>query len=146
MADITEVLHEINYEVNTKGLDNATIAIQQQIDELSRMSKALKGYAAEMKDLSSAQSKQFADLAKNIDEVDKQIKATAGKSKRLTDDEKKNLKNQMDSYLSLARTAKAVYDDILQAQIEAANKEIAAREKRVEQAKELAQDTGANTD
>lgn len=138
MADITEVLHEINYEVNTTGLENATVAIQHQMDELDKMSKALKGYTTEMKDLSSAQSKQFADLAKNIDDVGKQIKTAAGKSKRFADDEKKNLRTQIDSYLSLAKAAKTVYDDILKAQIEASDKEIAARERKVTAAKELA--------
>lgn len=138
MADITEVLHEINYEVNTKGLENAGNEIQRQVDELKKMSKAMDSYAIQVKDLSSDQGKLLTGLAKSIQEVDKQTKIATGKSKQFTSEEKKKLKTQIDNYLSLAQTAKAVYDDILKAQIEASNREITVKEKRVADAKELA--------
>lgn len=44
MADVTEVIHRISYEVNKDAFDNATKAIQLQIVELDRLKVQLNHY------------------------------------------------------------------------------------------------------
>lgn len=41
MADVTEVIHKISYEVNSESLTNATKAIQLQIAELQKLNATL---------------------------------------------------------------------------------------------------------
>ncbi|MCB0697706.1 MAG: hypothetical protein KDC07_10095 [Chitinophagaceae bacterium] len=138
MADITEVLHEINYRVNTGSLDEATMSISAQLKELYKVSKAMDVYIKQIDGLSSTGSKKFEELTKSIKEADKEITNTAKNSKKFTEEDRKQLKGKINTYLSLGNEVKAVYDEILKAQIETADKEIAVREKKVENAKELA--------
>ena len=138
MPDVTEVIQQISYEVNTKGLENASVAIQHQISELAKMSKALEGYSKQLTGLTNSESRQINELSNKIKEADGKIKSVMGRSKSFTDEEKKAVKTQIDNYTTLTKTAKATYDEILKSQIAAADRDIEVRKLRVEKAKELA--------
>ena len=81
MADVTEVIHRITYEVNNDALNNATVAIQNQIAELNKLSLALDNYSRQMGKLSGVEAKEFDVIARKIDEVSKRIDTIAAKSK-----------------------------------------------------------------
>ncbi len=142
MTDVTEIIHQINYNVNTKELENASNAIQHQITELVKMSKALDGYGKQLAGLSLGEKKQLDQLSSKIKDINQLVAVGAGKTKSaivdVSDEQKKRLREQVDNYWNLANVAKNVYDDILKSQIVASNKEIEARKLRVEKAKELA--------
>lgn len=62
MADVTEVIHKISYEVNDEALINATKAIQAQIVELGRLQKSLDGYIQQLNTLSDNEVRKLDEL------------------------------------------------------------------------------------
>lgn len=79
MADVTEVLHRINYEVNSDALNNATQAIQLQIAELNKLTTSLQSYKTQMAALSRSEVAELERLSNKIDDVNRKISASAGK-------------------------------------------------------------------
>lgn len=80
MADVTEIIHRISYEVNDDALINATKNVEHQLAQLNDLGKALDAYARQLNGLSSKGGKSFDDLAKKIDNLNKQITASAAKT------------------------------------------------------------------
>jgi len=73
MADVTEVIHNITYEVNNAALENATKAIQLQIAELDRLNKALNNYGKQLADITTSENKQLETITRKIDALNKEI-------------------------------------------------------------------------
>lgn len=80
MADVTEVIHKITYEVNNDALNNATQAIQAQIAELNKLTASLNGYSSQLAKLSSDEVRAIGELKAKINELGKEMERTAGKS------------------------------------------------------------------
>lgn len=80
MADITEVVHRISYEVYDEPIHNAIKAVQAQISELDKLSKAVQSLNARLNKLSSDEHKQLNELSAKIDTVSKKIAATTYKT------------------------------------------------------------------
>lgn len=76
MADITEVVHRISYEVYDEPIHNAIKAVQAQISELERLSKTVQSLSVRLNKLSSDEHKQLNKLQAKIDTVSKKIAAT----------------------------------------------------------------------
>lgn len=79
MADIVEVVHKINYEVDDRALQQATNVIRQQVSELSRLSKLLDGYNRQVASMASAESKAFDDILSKLNTVNGSLEASASK-------------------------------------------------------------------
>lgn len=83
MADVTEVIHKISYEVNDEALNNATRAIQVQIDELNRLNKSLNDYSQQLGKLTANQSSQIEKLGKSIESTNNAILNSLNKTEGL---------------------------------------------------------------
>ncbi len=83
MADVTEVIHKISYEVNDEALNNATHAIQVQIDELNRLNKSLNDYSQQLGKLTANQSSQIEKLGKSIETTNNAILNSLNKTEGL---------------------------------------------------------------
>lgn len=83
MADVTEVIHKISYEVNDEALNNATHAIQVQIDELNRLNKSLNDYSQQLGKLTANQSGQIEKLGKSIESTNNAILNSLNKTEGL---------------------------------------------------------------
>jgi hypothetical protein len=79
MAEIVEVIHKINYEVNDAGLDGVTSVVQKQIAELNRLTALLRNYQCQLSDTRDMPA--FHSLSSSISRVSKQIEATIGQTK-----------------------------------------------------------------
>ncbi len=73
MADVTEVIHKISYEVNHDALQSATVAIQNQVKELNTLAKTIEQYAKQLDKMSAGETKQLDDLLVKLDSVHKEI-------------------------------------------------------------------------
>jgi hypothetical protein len=79
MADVIEVIHKINYEVNDAALQSATNVIIAQIKELNRLNTTLATYQQQLNDTKNLAA--FDMLSRKIDAVSKQIEASGSKAK-----------------------------------------------------------------
>lgn len=79
MADITEVVHKISYEVNDDALQNATKAIQQQITELERLNRNLQRYKTQLANTSRSEVQAIEQLGRKINDTNGKIEKGAGK-------------------------------------------------------------------
>lgn len=80
MADVTEVIHKISYEVNDEALINATKAIQAQIVELDKLQKTLRSYTQQLSTQSAKESKQIDILLLKINNANNKITELASKA------------------------------------------------------------------
>ncbi len=80
MADVTEVIHKISYEVNKDALENATKAIQSQIAELGKLGKILTNYSYQLQRLASTEEVTLEELGRKIEMVGRRIAASTGKT------------------------------------------------------------------
>lgn len=83
MADVTEVIHKISYEVNDEALNNATKAIHAQIAEFDRLGKQLGTYSKQIEKLSAKQHKEFDELSRKIVSVGMKMDVELHKSEGL---------------------------------------------------------------
>lgn len=81
MADVTEVIHKISYEVNDDALINATKAIQAQIVELNSLQKTLDRYTQQLHSFSDAEGEKLDLLIRKIDVVNKKLLSNASATK-----------------------------------------------------------------
>lgn len=79
MADVTEVIHKISYEVNDEALINATKAIQAQIVELGKLTSKLNDYQRQMTLLSKNEVAELDELSRKIDTINTKVKISASK-------------------------------------------------------------------
>lgn len=66
MADVTEVIHKITYEVNNDALDGATRAVQMQLIQLQKLTRQIAIYSNQLTNAGSASDKHFKQLQTNI--------------------------------------------------------------------------------
>lgn len=83
MAEVTEVIHHISYQVNDEPLQNVTKAIQLQIAELDKLNKQLNSYSAGLSKLSQNEGKQLDELTRKIDDVSQKVARSAAKTEGL---------------------------------------------------------------
>ncbi len=81
MADVIDVVHKITYEVDDKALQNAVSAINEQITELSLLSKTLAVYQKQLQTLKSEESHHFKMLNSQIESLNKAIEKSTSKVK-----------------------------------------------------------------
>lgn len=112
MADVTEVIHKISYEVNDEALINATKAIQAQIVELGRLHKALDGYASQLESLSKSSIKQFDTLVSKIEETNKKININVSATKGALEEVFKGVLKSFDIPTSLKDSVALYLKDI----------------------------------
>lgn len=93
MADVTEVIHKISYEVNDDALINATKAIQAQIVELNSLQKTLEGYTKQLGILTKDSTGKFEELAIKIEDANKKIRANVTETKGALDEVFKGILN-----------------------------------------------------
>lgn len=86
MADVTEVIHKISYEVNKDALDNATKAIQLQLAELQRLSLQLDKYMSDISKVYNSGQKEVEQLSIKIDDAVRRIITTSAKSKAILEE------------------------------------------------------------
>lgn len=151
MADITEIIHRITYEVNDAALQNAAKAIHTQIIELNTLSKILQGYRQQLDATSAGETKKIEQLNKKIDTTTKLLEISTGKAKGTLsemggvlnttglENHRNEIQRTINSYTSLATTASQAFQTIYNAQIKVLDMEIAIREKRVGEAVKLAE-------
>jgi hypothetical protein len=126
MADVIDVTHRINYEVNDASLQNATKLIQVQITELDRLNANLKSYTSQIGDAMAAEGKGFDALAAKIANANRQVEVSVAKTEGLLTEMFKgvtkgfgfhdNVKDALSSYIEgvrekftdLSKTAKEV--------------------------------------
>lgn len=78
MAEVTEIIHKITYEVNNEALINATKSIQAQIKELNALGKSIASYARQLEELGNKETKQLDELSRKIEEVNSKVAASEG--------------------------------------------------------------------
>ncbi len=61
MADVVEVIHKINYEVNDTALNKAAYTINQQVKELEALNRMLASYKQQLN--TTADAKYFDTLS-----------------------------------------------------------------------------------
>lgn len=83
MADVTEVIHKITYEVNNDALDNATRAIQLQLQELARLSRMLENYTRQVDAAQRGSVQNMEAISKQVEMLTAKIVSEAGKTKGL---------------------------------------------------------------
>lgn len=81
MADITEVIHKIVYEVDDAALQRAAAVIRTQINELATLTNQLNKYKKELDATSVAETSAISKLSQHINITGKQLEASAGKTK-----------------------------------------------------------------
>lgn len=86
MADVTEVIHKITYDVNKDALDNATKAIQFQVAELQKLTLQLDKYISDIGRISKSGQNDVEQLSAKIDDVVKRITVTSVKSKAILEE------------------------------------------------------------
>lgn len=90
--------------------------------------------------LKGKKSKKDDNDGEEVDEKKKsRFKSALDPFKNVSEEQKENLKEGIEGYQQLSQAAADAYNKILQAQIDALDKEISIREKRVEEAKKLAE-------
>lgn len=114
MADVIDVTHRINYEVNDASLQNATKLIQAQITELDRLNANLKTYTSQIGDAMAAEGKGFDALAAKISNANRQVEVSVAKTEGLLTEMFKgvtkgfgfhdNVKDALSSYIEGVRT------------------------------------------
>ncbi|WP_276135026.1 hypothetical protein [Polluticoccus soli] len=79
MAEIVEVIHQINYEVNDAQLQNAVNVIHAQIRELNSLYNVLDRYHRQLANVRDTTA--FNELSRKVDGATRQIEASLGKTK-----------------------------------------------------------------
>ncbi len=83
MADITEVIHKIVYEVDDAALQNVQRLIQLQIQEFNILSKSLLDIQKQIERTGNAETAKLDELSKKLDAVTAKITVGAAKTKGL---------------------------------------------------------------
>ena len=79
MADIVEIVHRINYEVNDTALQNATTAIQLQIQKIETLNTVLARYRQELNTVRD--SAAISELARKVDSATRQMESSFNRAK-----------------------------------------------------------------
>lgn len=80
MADITEVIHKISYEVNKDALENASKVIQTQLTQLQKLTRQVESYANQVKQYGTVTEKHFMQVRDGMSGVNSQIIKEAQKT------------------------------------------------------------------
>ena len=91
MADVTEVIHKITYEVEDRALQNATQAIRAQLHELTTLNTTLVSIQKEIARTGEKEIEKIEQLSNRIEGVMKKMEAGAGKTKGVLDTVRKSL-------------------------------------------------------
>lgn len=81
MADVIAITHNVNYEVNTAGLEKATAVIHAQLEELKQLNVFMNTLQRQMQTTGAEQSAVFQKLSKHIEDSSKQYEKLAAKAK-----------------------------------------------------------------
>lgn len=81
MADVVEVVHKINYEVDDKALELATLRIEKQIQDVRILTDALKNYQIQLASVKASETNRFNELSRKIDETNRKLDASGSKLK-----------------------------------------------------------------
>ncbi len=79
MADVTEVIHKITYEVDDASLQNVTKTLQLQLTELGNLNRILTTYRNQLNSVNAADDALFNDLNRRIDDVNRKVEANTNK-------------------------------------------------------------------
>jgi hypothetical protein len=79
MADVTEVIHKITYEVDDASLQNVTRTLQLQLTELGNLNRILTTYRNQLNSVNAADDALFNDLNRRIDDVNRKVEANTNK-------------------------------------------------------------------
>lgn len=113
MADVTEVIHKISYEVNSESLTNATKAIQLQIAELQKLSVALDRYIVSFNKLSDGNERQLAQLGQQVELTTKRLTEVAVRSKGLLQEILKGLTRGITGSDGLGDAVSKYFKDVI---------------------------------
>ncbi|OSZ79123.1 hypothetical protein CAP35_12980 [Chitinophagaceae bacterium IBVUCB1] len=80
MADVIDVVHKINYEVEDSSLQNAAKTIKAQIDELLKLNVLLADYTKQFNTLAHTQSDKMDALARKVDVLNARMLSNAGRT------------------------------------------------------------------
>lgn len=81
MADVIAITHNVNYEVNTAGLEKATAVIHAQLEELQQLNKVMGVLQQQMQSSGTEQAATFKKLSQHIEDSSKQYEKLAAKAK-----------------------------------------------------------------
>src|SRR5438105_2949054 len=81
MAEITEVIHKITYEVNDAALQKAANAINAQLTELQKLNAELLSLQQQLSRTGEKEIAAINKLSSELDKVFNKISQTAGKTK-----------------------------------------------------------------
>lgn len=81
MAEVISIVHNVNYEVNTAGLEKATAVIHAQLEELKQLSQVMSTLQRQLQTTGAEQSAAFQKLSKHIEDSSKQYEKLAAKAK-----------------------------------------------------------------
>lgn len=113
MADVTEVIHKISYEVNSESLTNATKAIQLQIAELQKLSVALDRHIVSFNKLSDVNERQLAQLGQQVELTSKRLTEVAVRSKGLLQEILKGLTRGITGSDGLGDAVSKYFKDVI---------------------------------
>jgi hypothetical protein len=85
MADVVEVIHKINYEVNDVSLQRATAYISLQLNELTKLNKQLEIYGRELDNSLGAGQARVEELTRRIETLQQQLGKTSAATKTTLD-------------------------------------------------------------
>ena len=81
MAEVISIVHNVNYEVNTAGLEKATAVIHAQLEELKQLNQVMSTLQRQLQTTGAEQSAAFQKLSKHIEDSSKQYEKLAAKAK-----------------------------------------------------------------
>ncbi len=81
MAEVITIVHNVNYEVNTAGLEKATAVIHAQLEELKQLNQVMSTLQRQVQNAGAEQSAVFQKLSKHIEDSYKQYEKLAAKAK-----------------------------------------------------------------
>lgn len=80
MADVTEVIHRISYDVNKEALENATKIIQLQLAELDKLGRVLANYNHQLQSLAVTEGFRLEELGRKTELVSRRVAISSARA------------------------------------------------------------------
>lgn len=113
MADVTEVIHKISYEVNDEALLRAQKILSLQLNEIIRLSNELVKYQDQLTKTSNKQVVAFETLTKQVEKISKQLEKEVSKTAGYMSDALDGVLNGLKIPTTTKDVFKGITEDLL---------------------------------